>query len=117
MTLDLANQITKALSEWSHEVEEEIEKISEEVASNAVKQLQATSPKNTGAYSKSWTKKKLKNGVYIIYAKGRYSSLTHLLENGHVLANGGRTKARVHIKPVEKEAVSKLEERIRRIGK
>lgn len=117
MAPDLASEIANALASWSHEVEEEVEQIAEEVASEAVSKLRSSSPQNTGKYRKSWTKRKIKAGTYVVYAKAPHYRLTHLLEKGYVLASGGRSRPQVHIKPVEEAAVAEFEKRIRSIGK
>lgn len=117
MDLDLASEIANALASWSHEVEEEVDQIAEEVASEAVDKLRVNSPHKTGKYRKSWTKKKVKDGKYVVHAKAPYYRLTHLLEKGYVLVGGGRTRPQVHIKPVEEAAVAEFEKKIRRIGK
>lgn len=68
-------------------------------------------------YSKGWRLKKDKLG------KNRYSikihnktdyQLTHLLEFGHATRNGKRTKAQVHIRPVEKKYSEKFEQRLKK---
>lgn len=115
MALDLANEIANALASWSHEVEEEVEQIADEVTSEAVYRLRASSPKDTGNYRKGWTRKKLKDGTYVVHVKAPHYRLTHLLERGHVLVGGGRTRPQVHIKPVEEAAVTEFERRIRSI--
>ena len=109
MALDLTSEIMSALEEWSEEVEQEVDEAASDVVDKAVAKLRVRSPKMTGNYRKKWAKKRL-------YVRGPDYRLTHLLENGHVNRDGGRTSPQVHIAPVEEEAIAEFEELIRRIG-
>ena len=86
----------------------------------ALKSVRNGSPKKTGAYRKGWkikTEKQTLNddvASVTVYNKDR-GYLTHLLENGHQKAGGGRVAAIPHIKPAEEEARRYLEEHIRRV--
>lgn len=99
---NLANEITKALTEYTDEVVEKVEESADRRTKEGVKLLKENSPKETGEYAKSWSRKKQK-GSYIIHNK-KYQ-LTHLLEKGHAKVGGGRVAPRVHIKPVEEKIV------------
>nr|DAW77409.1 MAG TPA: putative tail component [Caudoviricetes sp.] len=114
MSIDLADFIAKELASYSTEFSEKVEKIAEEVAEEAVQELRQTSPKRYGKYRKGWKKKKLANGSYVVF--NSVASLTHLLENGHILRGGGRVSGIVHIKPVEEKAIENFEKRIKEIG-
>ncbi|CUB59188.1 hypothetical protein BN2127_JRS10_04811 [Bacillus subtilis] len=83
----------------------------EEVADVAVSKLRQSGPKKTGAYRKGWRKKKEGNCVVVHNIKGQ---LTHLLENGHAKAGGGRVPAQVHIRPVEEYVINEVPRRIER---
>lgn len=96
----LAKEIEKCLKEYTGEVETALEETKKELASTAVKELKTKSPRDTGEYAKSWTKKK--RGKKIIVHNKIYQ-LTHLLEKGHAKVNGGRVEAKVHIEPVERK--------------
>lgn len=115
MSNDLASLIAKELAAYSKEVEEEVDEIAEDVAEDTVQELIDTSPKRYGKYRKSWRKKKLETGSYVVY--NLVASLTHLLEKGHLSRNGGRVAGIVHIKPAEENAIETFEKRIKEIGR
>ncbi|WP_144609601.1 HK97 gp10 family phage protein [Bacillus cereus] len=108
---DFASEIARELQRYANVVEEELLKAQEEVSDVAVEKLKQKSPKKTGAYRKSWRKKKEGNGVVIHNTQGQ---LTHLLEKGHAKAGGGRVPAKVHIRPVEEYVIDELPRRIER---
>ena len=110
---NITNEITRALREYTYEVREEINEAAEEMATNAVNELKQTSPKRTGQYAKSWTKKKESGGKWIVHNKNHYR-LTHLLEKGHAKVGGGRVGAKVHIAPVEQKVINEFIERVER---
>lgn len=86
----------------------------------ALKSVRNGSPKKTGAYRKGWTLKTERQIIndnvasVTVYNKDR-GYLTHLLENGHQKADGGRVAAIPHIRPAEEEARRYLEEHIRQV--
>ncbi|MBJ8113887.1 HK97 gp10 family phage protein, partial [Bacillus cereus group sp. N6] len=99
------------LQRYANVVEEELLTAQEEVADVAVSKLRQSGPEKKGAYRKGWRKKKEGNGVVVHNIKGQ---LTHLLENGHAKAGGGRVPAQVHIRPVEEYVIDELPKRIER---
>lgn len=110
---ELTKEVTKALQQYTDEVEKGIEEAGTKVAKNTVKNLKKTSPKETGSYAKGWRVAKVK-GKRIIHNKTDYQ-LTHLLENGHAKANGGRVAARVHIRPAEQKAIEEYVEEVEKV--
>ena len=106
----LAEEILRRLEEHTEEVEDALDRTKNDLAKEAVAELKATSPKDHGEYAGSWTRRK--RGTKIIVHNRKHYQLTHLLEKGHALWQGGRSPAKVHIAPVEKkvqrEAISKL---------
>lgn len=86
----------------------------------ALKSVRNGSPKKTGAYRKGWTLKTERQIInddvasVTVYNKDK-GYLTHLLENGHQKAGGGRVAAIPHIKPAEEEARRYLEEHTRQV--
>lgn len=94
---------------------EDIQEAANAAAKYAAKELKAKSPKVSGDYAKGWTStmKKTRTGaVATVYNKDRYM-LAHLLEYGHAKTNGGRTKAMMHITPIESAAVTRFEDEIK----
>lgn len=109
----LASEIAKALSEYSEELENEVDEIGKEVAEEAVSELKQTSPKRYGKYAKNWKVKRNKKGSYVVHNAAPTYRLTHLLERGHVLRNGGRSHSFTHIQPVEEKVIENFEKRIK----
>ena len=111
---NLANEIARALRQYTDEVKEKIDDAGKEVSENGIQKLESTSPKDTGKYSKGWRLKKV-GTKWVTYNK--IYRLTHLLEKGHAKVNGGRVPAKVHIAPVEQDMITeyrrKVEEAIR----
>lgn len=113
LTGDLSAEIAKALSEYSSELEDKIDLIAEDVVNEAVTELKTTSPKRHGKYARNWRFKKNAKGSYVIYNAAPTYRLTHLLENGHALRNGGRSRAIPHIKPVEEKLINSFERKVK----
>lgn len=109
---DFASELARELQRYANVVEEELLTAQEEVADIAVSKLRQSGPKKIGAYRKGWRKKKEGNGVVVHNIKGQ---LTHLLENGHAKAGGGRVPAQVHIRPVEEYVINEVPRRIERM--
>lgn len=107
---ELAQAIVKELSEFENATEETVKAAVDKAAKSAVSALKTDSPKRTGKYAASWADKvdkSKKARVYtrIVYSKAPHYRLTHLLEKGHKARNGRFVSARVHISPIEKNAI------------
>ena len=111
---DIANEITKALTEYTSEVEEKLDEIKSDVADETVNMLKVNSPTGRrGKYAKGWRKKK--DGTSYVIHNATNAGLTHLTEKGHAKRNGGRTKAQPHISTAEEMAIKKFENKIERV--
>lgn len=109
---DLAKTIESEVRNWTKDVVDDIDDITNDITKIGVKTLRVTSPKRRGDYAKNWTYQKLKNGERVIFQKSPTSRLTHVLEKGHAKRNGGRVAPQVHIAPVEEELVSNYINRV-----
>lgn len=118
------NEISKAIMEelenYKDFTEEAVEKGVSETAKDAVQKLHNAHPSGSerygswNDYNKGWTIKKTKRDkTATIHNKDHYQ-LTHLLEKGHALVNGGRAKAFPHIRPVAEDCESELLNNIRK---
>lgn len=116
----LANEIAKGLQEYSSDVIDGIDEVSEKISKNAVKKLKQDSPKNTKKYSKGWavkTEKKYgETNSHIIYNKNK-PGLTHLLEYGHAKRGGGRVEGKSHIRPVEEQVINEFTAEVEKVVK
>lgn len=123
-TVSISEEIAKLLEEASKDIKRTAVSVIDDVAKESVKKLKATSPRSKGDgthYANGWALKRSRGSSGVItvtvYNKGK-PSLTHLLEDGHVISNGrgtyGRTEPIRHIKPVEAWANAEVESRIRK---
>ena len=101
--------IKDILDDYSEEVAEASEEAVIETAKEARKKLRqsSTAVYGSGKYSRGWQYKVTKKAgttKATVYNGGKHGSLSHLLENGHALRNGGRwNPPRKHIQPVNDE--------------
>ncbi|MGH1014827.1 HK97 gp10 family phage protein [Bacillus mycoides] len=109
---DFAGEIARELQRYANLVEEDMEAAKEQVANDLVEELKQKSPKDTGKYAKGWRKKK--DGDAIVVHNALKPQVTHLLENGHAKAGGGRAPAQVHIRPAEEKAINDFTELVER---
>lgn len=114
----IGEQIAQILDDYEKEVQKKAGEAIKSVSQDVVKRLRETSPKgkkgaHAGDYAKGWRVKKNKYDDYIVHNATDYQ-LTHLLEYGHALPQGGRARAFPHIAPAEKWAEGELIARIER---
>lgn len=107
---DFAAAVDLELEEYSQDIKDGVRVVVSRVASKVVQRLKQTSPRRTGRYAKSWTKtetKPPKAPAATVYNKD-YGWRTHLVENGHAKADGGRVEGFPHIAPAAEEAEQTL---------
>ena len=113
---DLDKEIMKSLNEYADFATDEMKKAVKESSKAIRKEIQATTPKDTGAYAKSWaikTQKETSDSIdQVVHSRNRYQ-LAHLLENGHAKRGGGRVPGQPHIKPAEEKGKEQLVEDIK----
>lgn len=112
---NFAEVIQKCLEEYHGQCTDAMTEVIPKVAKEAAKKLKAQSPKGPKGYAKGWTTKVETGRMMIgarVYGKHGTYQLAHLLEHGHANRNGGRTGARIHIKPVEEWAIDEATDRI-----
>lgn len=115
----LTRSIEKILSEYSGDVQTDVNEAVKKVSMAGAKAVKASARSSfggTGKYAAGWTSKAETGRLSaqgVIYNKDT-PGLPHLLENGHANRGGGRTPGRAHIKPVEEKIVKDFEERLRK---
>lgn len=121
----MAETIAGEISLYTHALSDDVVAVAEDVAKKCLEEVRAKSPVRKGPYGggyrAGWTIKKIsrdKTGfpgaIYKIYNKTHYR-LTHLLEKGHALRNGGRSEAFPHIRPAEQAASKMLTDEIKQL--
>lgn len=131
VTLDnLGDAIKEILDEYEGEIQSNIDDITKKIGKKGAQALRNASkdtfPDGTGKYAKGWTAT-VENGrlytIVTIHNKNQ-AGLAHLLEFGHVSANGyGRNyqtdkapvQGREHIAPIEKELVVQYEKEVKSV--
>ena len=119
----LAKEIQKALEDYRDTTDEACAAGIIQTAEKCVSELQNAAPAGSGKYgswsdyNRGWTRTKLKankkGGYSEAVHNAKHYQLAHLLENGHALRGGGRTRAFPHIAPVAEKAEQTLLENIK----
>ena len=114
----IAKTVDSFLQNFGKDVSQDLAEVLDEVGKEAVKQLKATSPKQSGNYAKEWRYKRQVKGANGYEAKvynAKRGNLTHLIEFGHPIVRGGKVvgnaKAEPHIEPVNHWVQSELPKR------
>ena len=114
---DLADAVMENLMEYADIASNDVKKAVRKAGNTARKEIEASAPRDTGAYAKSWsvkTTKETSSALQVtVHSKNRYQ-IAHLLEHGHAKRGGGRVAARPHIAPAEENGIRQLEEEIER---
>ena len=120
---ELSSEINKILEEWRGVTEEGVAAGLAASAEHAVNELHGANPPGSGQYGSwaeynaSWKASETpwaKHKASIVVHNEKKYRLTHLLENGHALKNGGRTRPFPHIAPVAEAAERDLLDQIRK---
>ena len=131
VTLDtLGDAIKEILDEYEGDVQNNLDVITKQIGKKGAAALRNASketfPKGEGKYAKGWTSTVEEGRLYTtvtIHNKNQ-AGLAHLLEYGHVSANGyGRNyqtdkapvQGREHIAPIEKELVVQYEREVKSV--
>ena len=119
----LSEAIERELTLYNRNVIDGIKNQAKKSMSQLVKQTKATAPvgKRKKHYRDSISSKKQSENDrsinYVWYVKGSDYRLSHLLERGHALRNGGRTRGTHFIEnastPILEDYVNKVEEVIK----
>lgn len=113
---ELEAAIVKELSEYSQDVTDGLKKDVKQVAKECKQEIQNNSPVLTGSYKKGWRNKVEYEGrddIRVVVRNQTDYQLTHLLENGHAKAGGGRVDGKPHIGPAEQNAEQKLMKKVK----
>ena len=110
----LQASIDKVLKEYGDDVQGNIDTITKQFVKKGANAVKSAASSNgwgghTG-YDIGWTSQtetKRLSSQGVIFNK-KAPGLAHLLENGHALRNGGRSRAFPHIAPVEEKLVEEF---------
>ncbi|WP_315523387.1 hypothetical protein [Pseudoramibacter alactolyticus] len=113
--------INDMLKEYGDKCEDAMAEVTPGVANATRNKVKAgaqsvVGPHATGKYAAGWQAKidKKNGGAGFKVYNARVPGLPHLIENGHALRNGGRTRPRKHIEPVNEWAQEEFVNRLRR---
>ena len=123
VTLDnLENAFIAILDEFVDECEQDVNEAVVESSKVAINKLKKETPPGAGRYhdwaeyQSGWKRKSSKNtigDVSVHIYNSKKPGLTHLLEKGHVLPDGRRTRAFPHIEDAAEAAIDDLMRRLK----
>ena len=117
----LGDAIANELTMYSREVTDGIKRETQKSIKKLVKETKATAPvgKRTKHYRDNISSRKLeetdRGAVYQWYVKGPDYRLSHLLENGHALKDGGRYEGTGFIHKAEVSIVEEFEKAVEEV--
>jgi hypothetical protein len=100
---NLRSEIMEQLKYYANDVRDKVEDAKSESATDLKKSIAQDSPQKRPSYAKGWRIKKTPKKL-IVHNKTDYQ-LTHLLEHGHALKDGGRFEGKPHIRPNEERVI------------
>lgn len=117
--IDFAKIIQEEMQKYANVTTEEMARIAKEVAKEGNRKLKEQSPRGSGAYeghyADEWRIKEVQldamSFTFVVHNKGKYR-LTHLLEFGHQLRQGGRARPYPHIKKINDWCIREFEKRV-----
>lgn len=115
---DLGAELIRTMESYGEAIAEGVSEDVEAAAQVGMNSLRSRSPKRTGSYRKGWRKRRYvddkgRSRSILLYNATDYQ-LTHLLEHGHQMPNGGRYAGEPHIAPAERDAEQTLLRRVTR---
>ncbi|MBR2413240.1 MAG: hypothetical protein IKB13_01955 [Clostridia bacterium] len=122
VTIDnLQSELDKILQDYADDVQGNIDVIARRMGQKGAQALKNSSLQTFDGekYAKGWGTTVEKNRLYtVVYIHNKkQAGLAHLLEHGHVKANGtgryGFWEGREHIAPVEQEIVATYEKEVK----
>lgn len=113
----LSAAVMEQLNEYAELATEDMKEAVKKAGTTVRKDIEASAPRDTGGYAKSWAVKTTKESSNVlqvtVHSRNRYQ-IAHLLEHGHAKRGGGRVAARPHIATAEEAGIEQLEREIER---
>lgn len=111
---NFTDDLLNMLESYTGNVADGVKKLADKTMKEFVDNTKQDAPELTGDYKEAITSKTLYETRFskgkLWFVKSPHYRLTHLLEDGHVKQNGGRVKARPHIRKNAEKAIKKFEE-------
>ena len=113
---DLVQKIRTICTGYGADANKVVAKVLRDAGKQGRDKVEGASPVDNGMYRRGWKLKVTKGETVVgatIYNEPHYR-VTHLLEYGHALPQGGRAKAYPHIAPTRKWLEEEVERRLER---
>lgn len=119
----LTKEIMDSLNDYKNSTVESVKNAAKDAAKEALNELHNAHPAGSekygswDAYNRDWAMRENKENGYtvsVVVHNRKHYRLTHLLEKGHALRQGGRTKAFPHIAPAEEQAEKTFMEKVKK---